>query len=225
MSIDIANTIHEAFSHSKLFGSVHSQMENNKEGGKDQSIRKKKSILVGPWGGNGGSNWDDGIFNGVREITIFYDRCIDSIQVVYDKNGKAVMADKHGGVSGTSKAEIKLQYPGEYLVSASGNYCPVVHGGSPVIRSITFKSNRRTFGPFGIEEGTPFTLSMDGCCIVGFTGRSGWYVDGIGFRLGRRPQSPKLLTKFQKGFQRLGSSVSKPPGASFKKDNTEKPYY
>ena len=72
--------------------------------------------------------------------------------------------------------QIKLQYPLEFLVTVSGHYCPVVHGGSPVIRSLTFRSNKRTFGPFGIEVGTPFTFSMDGGLIVGFNGRSGWYL-------------------------------------------------
>ncbi|WCJ39614.1 Jacalin-related lectin 19 [Euphorbia peplus] len=183
-------------------------MDYSKEGSKDQSIVKKKSILVGPWGGNGGNPWDDGIYNGVREITILYDRCIDSIQLVYDKNGKPVTSEKHGGIGGTKSTEIKLQFPEEFLVSASGHYSPVVYGGSPVIRSITFKSNKRTFGPYGFEEGTPFTLSMDGCSIVGFMGRGGWYLDAIGFRLSRS-QSTKPLQKVRQRLQRLTSSVGK----------------
>ncbi|KDP40814.1 hypothetical protein JCGZ_24813 [Jatropha curcas] len=195
-------------------------MENSK-GGREQSSGKRKSILVGPWGGNGGTSWDDGIYNGVREITIVYDRCIDSIQVVFDKNGKPVIGEKRGGVGGTNRIEIKLQYPEEFLVSASGHYCPVVYGGSPVIRSLTLKSNRRTFGPYGVEEGTPFTLSMDGGSIVGFMGRSGWYLDSIGFHLSRS-QSTKLLQKVQQRFQRLTSSVSR--SRSINKDS-EKAYY
>lgn len=101
-----------------------------------------------------------------------------------------------------------MQYPEEFLSSVSGHYCPVVYGGSPVIRSLTFKSNKRTFGPFGVEEGTPFTLSMDGGSIVGFKGRAGWYLDAIGFRLSRA-QSTKLLQKFQQKLQKLTSTVSK----------------
>ncbi|KAL9335768.1 hypothetical protein Peur_072949 [Populus x canadensis] len=179
------------------------------ENGKEQSAaRKKSTILVGPWGGNGGDSWDDGIYHGVREITIVYDQCIDSIQVVYDKNGKPITAENHGGVGGSRAAEIKLQYPEEYLTSVSGHYCPVVYGGSPVIRSLAFSSNKRTFGPFGVEEGTPFTLSMDGASIVGFKGRGGWYLDAIGFRLSRI-QSTKVLKKFQQKLQRLTSTVSK----------------
>lgn len=77
-----------------------------------------------------------------------------------------------------------------------------------MIRSLTFKSNKRTFGPFGVEEGTPFTFSMDGGLVVGFKGRSGWYVDAIGFHLSKK-QSTKLLQRVQKGLQRLASTTSK----------------
>lgn len=77
-----------------------------------------------------------------------------------------------------------------------------------MIRSLTFKSNQRTFGPYGVEEGTPFTFSVEGGRIAGVSGRCGWYLDSIGFRLSR-VTSPKLFQKVQKGFQRLTSSVSK----------------
>lgn len=62
--------------------------------------------MVGPWGGNGGSAWDDGSYNGIREITIVHARCIDSIKVVYDKNGKPFMGEKHGGVGGSRTSEV-----------------------------------------------------------------------------------------------------------------------
>ncbi|XVF86769.1 hypothetical protein PTKIN_Ptkin18bG0069500 [Pterospermum kingtungense] len=179
------------------------------DGGKDQpSSKRELSVVVGPWGGNGGTPWDDGTNHGVREITLVYDRCIDSFRVIYDKNGKPVAGEKHGGVGGNKTAEIKLKFPEEYLISVSGHYCPVVYGGSPVIRSLTIKSNQRTFGPYGVEEGTPFTFSVEGGRIAGFNGRTGWYLDSIGFRLSR-VRSPKLYQKVQKGFQRLTSSASK----------------
>ncbi|XP_020983581.1 jacalin-related lectin 19 isoform X4 [Arachis duranensis] len=169
--------------------------------------KKKKSITVGSWGGNGGKSWDDGNFTGVREITLVYDRCIDSIRVVYDKNGKPFTAEKHGGVGGKRTAEIKLQYPDEYLISVSGHYCPVVRGGTPVIRSLTFKSNRRTFGPYGVEEGTPFTFSVDGGQVVGFKGRSDWYLDSLTFTLASAPSSKSLMNKVQRGLYRLTSTA------------------
>ncbi|KAL0397013.1 UNVERIFIED_CONTAM: Jacalin-related lectin 19 [Sesamum calycinum] len=78
----------------------------------------------------------------------------------------------------------KLQFP-EFLTTVTGHCSPVVYGGSPVIRSLTFKSNRRTFGPFGVEEGVPFSFPMEGGKIVGFKGRAGWYLDAIGFHITR----------------------------------------
>ncbi|CAB4272438.1 unnamed protein product [Prunus armeniaca] len=184
--------------------------------GKERASGKKMTIVIGPWGGNGGADWDDGIYNGVREIKIAYCLCIDSITVVYDRNGKPVKAETRMVTAETMKLLrytsilIKLQYPDEYLVGASGHYCPMMFGIGPrLIRSLKFQSNRRTFGPYGIEEGTPFTFTVDGGKIVGLKGRSGWYLDAIGFHVSP-PPTKKLFQSIQKSFRRLGCSVSKP---------------
>ena len=104
--------------------------------------------------------------------------------------------------------QIKLKYPEEYLASVSGIYCPVVYGGSPVIRSLTLKTNKRIFGPYGIEEGTPFSFPIDGGHIVGFRGKNGWYLDAIGFRISG-VQSAKLI---ERGFKRASrGSLALPP--------------
>lgn len=187
-----------------------------KKEGENNQVGEKKRIAVGPWGGNGGSAWDDGSYSGIREITIVHGRCIDSIKVVYDKNGKPTMGEKRGGVGGTRNSEIKLQFPDEYLISVSGYISPVVYGGSPVIRSLTFKSNRRTFGPYGVEEGTPFSLPIEGGQIVGFKGRSDWYLDAIGCHLSR-VQPVKVFQKVSQRFKRLTSAVAFVP-----KDGDEK---
>ncbi|GJW83462.1 jacalin-related lectin 19-like protein [Tanacetum coccineum] len=134
---------------------------------KDLHEQDKSIMLSGPWGGNGGNQWDDGIHSGIREITLVYSSCIDSIRVTYDYNVKPLLAEKHGGMGGTQSAQINLQFPEEVLISVSGHYCPVVYGGGPVIRSLTFKSNQRTYGPFGVEEGTPFNFLTNGDYIVG----------------------------------------------------------
>ncbi|XP_051119334.1 jacalin-related lectin 19 [Andrographis paniculata] len=178
--------------------------------GKDQA-GETKAIAVGPWGGNGGAYWDDGSYTGIREITLTYARCIDSINVVYDKNGKPVSTEKHGGVGGSITVEIKLQFPDEYLTSVSGHYYPVVHGGSSVIRSLTFKTNKRTFGPYGVEEGTPFSFPMEGGQIVGFKGRAGWYLDAIGFHITKTRTVANVVQKAQQRFRRLTSSLSLAP--------------
>lgn len=103
------------------------------------------------------------------------------------------------------------------MISISGYISPVVHGGSPVIRSLTFKSNRRTFGPYGVEEGTPFSLPIEGGKIVGFKGRSGWYLDSIGCYLSR-VQSEKVFQKVSQKLMRRFTS----PIAYIPKDGEEK---
>ncbi|KAK9131054.1 hypothetical protein Sjap_011541 [Stephania japonica] len=173
----------------------------------------RKSIQVGPWGGGGGTNWDDGSYNGIRGITIVYDRCIDSIRIEYDKGGKPVLGEKHGGNGGNQTINIKLNYPEEFLTHVSGHYSSVVHGGGPVIRSLKLKTNQqRTFGPFGIEEGTPFSFPIEaGGFIVGFTGRSGWYLDAVGFHLSRLNSSNSLFSKVSKKLQKLLNNETNQP--------------
>ncbi|KAD0566090.1 hypothetical protein E3N88_44063 [Mikania micrantha] len=168
---------------------------------------RDNGILLGPWGGNGGDIWEDGVHSGVRDITLVYGDCIDSILVTYDNNGKPVLGEKHGGISGSKRAQIKLQFPEEILISVSGRYCPVVYGGSPVIRSLTFKSNKRTFGPFGIEEGTPFNFLANGGHIVGFYGRSGWFLDSLGFCLSTT--KPNLFRRIHLMFKGLNALAIK----------------
>ena len=68
-----------------------------------QSVQGKPAS-VGPWGGQGGHAWDDGMFTTVRQINIAHGSSIDSIQVEYDKNGSSFWSEKHGG-NGGSKFE------------------------------------------------------------------------------------------------------------------------
>ncbi|KAI3766488.1 hypothetical protein L2E82_16551 [Cichorium intybus] len=144
--------------------------------------------------------WDDGFHSGIREINIVYGSCIDSMCVTYDKFGKPFPAEKHGGTGGTKAAQIRLHFPEETLVSVSGYYCSVVYGDSPVIRSLTFKSNKRTFGPFGVEVGTPFNYTPEyGGHFLGFYGRSGWFLDSIGFYLSS--PKPSLFQRIQMMFK------------------------
>lgn len=93
----------------------------------------------------------------------------------------------------------------------SGHYAPIADGGSPVIRSLAFRTNQRAYGPFGVAEGTPFTFPVDGGVIVGFCGRSGWQLDAVGLYVARlRPETmydrvQKLgLTAYRAVKQRMG---------------------
>ncbi|KAG8380552.1 hypothetical protein BUALT_Bualt06G0027500 [Buddleja alternifolia] len=53
--------------------------------------KKQKTIAIGPWGGLGADCFDDGIYDGVRKITINYGRCINFIEIVYEKDCKQVV--------------------------------------------------------------------------------------------------------------------------------------
>ncbi|KAK9923084.1 hypothetical protein M0R45_031518 [Rubus argutus] len=144
-----------------------------------------------------GRPWDDGINDGVREITLVYGKCIDSICVAYDQDGQLVKTGKHGGLGGSHlhkpypirTVKIKLEYPDEFLIGVSGCSCSVPRMAPEVLRLLKFESNKRSFGPFGVEEGMPFNFRVkDGEQIVGFKGRNGWYLDGIGFHISRAPR-------------------------------------
>lgn len=147
------------------------------------SNMSKNAISVGPWGGNGGSPWDDGVYTGVRQIILVHAAGIDSIRIEYDKDGSSVWSERHGGTGGNKTDKIELDYPKENLTSMSGHYSPIAHGCGSVIRSLTFESNVKKYGPYGPQNGTYFSFPMTGGKIVGFHGQGGCYLDCIGVYL------------------------------------------
>ena len=52
--------------------------------------------------------------------------------------------------------------------------------GPTVVKSITFYTNKKKYGPFGDEQGVPFSSGSKDGIIVGFHGRKGWFVESIG---------------------------------------------
>lgn len=76
-----------------------------------------------------------------------------------------------------------MEYPEEFITSVQGYYGSVQERGPICIRSLTFHTNTTTYGPFGIEQGTYFTFPKVNGKIVGFLGKSGWYLDAIGVYL------------------------------------------
>lgn len=58
---------------------------------------QKKPITVGPWGGQHGLCWDDGVYSSVRQLVIAHGVGIDSIQIEYDNRGTSIWSEKHGG--------------------------------------------------------------------------------------------------------------------------------
>ena len=70
----------------------------------------------------------------------------------------------------------------EYLVGMMGFYGPIEeNSGFEAIRSVSFYTNKRKYGPFGTEIGTFFNSpAYTNAKVVGFHGRSGEYLDAIG---------------------------------------------
>jgi len=103
--------------------------------------------------------------------------------------------------------QVKFRHPYEYLeqiersygttpaLSWDGEFHHVVNGpvdttvGSnnhfTVISSLTFKSNKETYGPYGVTGDTPFKTDVGK--IVGIFGRAGTCLDRIGVFI-RRPE-------------------------------------
>lgn len=71
---------------------------------------EKKPIVVGPWGGQDGHRWDDGVYSTVRQLIIAHGSGIDSIQIEYDKKGTSIWSEKHGGSGGTRIDKVRLTF-------------------------------------------------------------------------------------------------------------------
>ncbi|XP_038898661.1 jacalin-related lectin 3-like [Benincasa hispida] len=130
----------------------------------------------------GGQPWDDGPHSTIRQLVIYHKQCVCSLHVEYDKNGNSIWRSKHSGNEGSS-SKVVLDYPNEYLISIYGYYGHISEWGkfaADVIRSLTFQTNRKTYGPYGMEEGAKFSFPIMGAKIVGFHGRCGWFLDAIG---------------------------------------------
>ncbi|KAG6704978.1 hypothetical protein I3842_07G158700 [Carya illinoinensis] len=173
----------------------------------------KRPISVGPWGGQQGLAWDDGFYSTVRQVVITHGAGIDCIQIEYDDKGTSIWSGRHGGNGGNRTDKIKLDYPDEFLTSIRGYYGGLNDWGPVFIRSLTLESNKKTYGPFGFEQGTYFSFPMTGGRIVGFHGKSNWYLDSIGAYLKpiERQYPSKALSHSQKylanGTEKAGYSV------------------
>lgn len=72
---------------------------------------EKKPLAVGPWGGQNGVCWDDGVYTTVRQLVIAHGTGIESIQIEYDKKGSPVWSKKHGGNTGSKLEKVSLCSP------------------------------------------------------------------------------------------------------------------
>ncbi|XP_020585758.1 jacalin-related lectin 3-like [Phalaenopsis equestris] len=89
---------------------------------------------------------------------------------------------------------IKLEHPEEYLTGISGYSRKLQQGMSEVISSLTFKSNLRTYGPYGTEQGKFFSFNSVDSVVIGFHGTSDNYLKSIGLYLKPLQSTKPLLS-------------------------------
>nr|XP_018628282.1 putative late blight resistance protein homolog R1B-16 isoform X6 [Nicotiana tomentosiformis]XP_018628283.1 putative late blight resistance protein homolog R1B-16 isoform X6 [Nicotiana tomentosiformis] len=157
--------------------------EANNLSGNQVSYDQADSILVEPWGGTGGSEWNYMLKCPIKEILIAHGDCIDSIMFrTVTEQGTTIDSPKFGADGCRDKVVIEAN-PLEYLTGIKGTFGRC--GSHLVIKSLCFITNAKNYGPFGSEAGgTPFSLVMrEGGAIVGFHGRCGAYLDAIGVYL------------------------------------------
>lgn len=143
-------------------------------------------------GGKGGATFTD-LLAAKQQLTAINLRSgswIDSIQGITNTGNLPA----HGGTGGTLK---NITWPAnEYLVRAYGRYGFI----NPYIGQITFVTNTgRVLGPYGAPNNffTSIMLPMQfdftaptGNVIAGFTGRSGQFLDAVGFVYGPNATTP-----------------------------------
>ncbi|CAF2094743.1 unnamed protein product [Brassica rapa] len=137
-------------------------------------------------GGEGGSEWDDDVYEGVRKVYVGQDLSrITYIKFDYVKVDGEVVTREYGTESQHPK-EFEVQYPDEHIISVEGSYKKVGLYATDVITSLVFKTSKGRkspmFGPnlLGLVTGTKFGFEDQGKKIVGFHGRSGDALDALG---------------------------------------------
>ncbi|OIT31241.1 PREDICTED: inactive protein RESTRICTED TEV MOVEMENT 1-like [Nicotiana attenuata] len=92
-----------------------------------------------------GEKWDDVDQGDIAMIFISYGRIISHLQFLYVKNGNFSLSGKHGDLIEHLEI-IKLDYPSEYLIGVNGRHGVI--GTDRVLKSITFVTNKNSYGPF-----------------------------------------------------------------------------
>ncbi|CAA7040131.1 unnamed protein product [Microthlaspi erraticum] len=124
-------------------------------------------------GNNVGTHWDDGTWQGVRKVYVYYDAFIRCLSFDYDNEGK-VETRHHGSMVEVvgEEAEFLLE-PNEFVTSIKGKFKNCGRG-ETWFTSLTFKtSTGRTSPTFGNVFGdnlVDFVLESKGCALVGFYG-------------------------------------------------------
>nr|XP_043613897.1 mannose/glucose-specific lectin-like [Erigeron canadensis] len=142
----------------------------------------KKILLVGPWGSSSeGEHWSFKAEGKITKLIITHGECIDSIGFAsQDDEGNTIHSHRFGGFGG-DYAEVNIDVDVEELNCISGTIG--WFDSRLVVTSIAFATAVNTFGPFGRENGTHFSVPISKASFAGFYGRSSDYLHAIGVYL------------------------------------------
>ncbi|CAG7908198.1 unnamed protein product [Brassica rapa] len=140
-------------------------------------------------GGEGGREWDDDVYEGIRKVYVGQDLSrITYVKFEYVKEDGEVVTREYGTITQDPK-EFIIEYPDEHITAVEGSYNKVALIATEVITSLVFRTSKGrtspTFGPnlFGVVNGTKFKFEDEGKKIVGFHGRSDNAIDALGVYL------------------------------------------
>ncbi|XP_076927898.1 putative serine/threonine-protein kinase PBL28 [Bidens hawaiensis] len=138
----------------------------------------------------GGSPWSYLLDNNLklRKLTIDHKDWIFSIAFTIEdltSTSGSFISCCEGGAGGPSDGQIsEISFDAdEEIIQISGTV-GVITGNHPdvvIISSLCIVTNKRRHGSFGKETGTSFSVPFDAGSFAGFYGRSGFYLDGLGF--------------------------------------------
>ncbi|KAF5817894.1 putative jacalin-like lectin domain-containing protein [Helianthus annuus] len=138
----------------------------------------KGCITHGPWGASDGEEWVYKPENFIRKIIVNYRAVvIDSIRF---QTGEIESSWFGVPCSSGESDTISINYPLEYLVSISGTFGSFDEY-DDVVKSLCFKTNVTSYGPYGTNSGTAFSYDSKGGMILGFHGRAHQYLTAIAF--------------------------------------------
>ncbi|KAM3337218.1 jacalin-related lectin 2-like isoform X1 [Capsicum galapagoense] len=110
-------------------------------------------IKVGPAGRPYGSVWEEKEKGELAKIFLFYDDTkIYSLQFLFIQNDNFVLSDIHGSPLQRMFTSVVLDYTSEFLTLVSGTCDDESFG----LTSITFGTNKGTYGPYGSKKNSPY---------------------------------------------------------------------
>ncbi|CAN4114075.1 unnamed protein product [Withania somnifera] len=137
-----------------------------------------------------GATWEDVDVGDVAMIFISYAGSVSHLQFLYVKDGKFSLSGRHGDPIENLEI-IKLDYPFEYVVGVNG--CHGILETDRILKSITFVTNKNSYGPFpknrstnyyrtGSDQDTEFNMNaLDRGWLNGFHGtRCGFQLESFG---------------------------------------------